>query len=215
MAAPKSADMREKPFFARVYAQCHPPVQQLFDTLHDEAIAHCPLAKPGFTNKPDFRLSLPPTATRRWQTFCELVLEPTQSTVQCNLRIDGLEYDDLQRRAPALSLAREARRPEETLITFPVTDTQITPAVALIVRVYAFHSAGLPANPEPTPAAPLVVPPQARLRVGGKIRHATWGIGTIQTLIERGQLLRLTVDFPDHGPKTFPFNHTTTTPLDR
>jgi len=202
MPSPKSKDMRDKPFFARVYAQCHQPVQRLFDALHDEAIAHCPLAKPGFTNKPDFRLSLLPTATRRWQTFCELVLKPAQSTVQCNLRIDGLSLADLQRHAPALSLVSEDRRAEETLITFPVTDTQITAAVALIVCVYAFHSAGLPANPEPAPA----VPPKARLRVGGKIRHAGFGVGTIAAIEERGQLLRLTLDFGDDGQKKCSFN---------
>lgn len=214
MPSPKSADMRNKPVFARAYERSCRAVRELFNALYDQAITHCPQASIGYTNKPDFRLSLPPTATRRWQTFCELVLDLAQPTVQCNLRIDGLEYDDLQRRAPALSLAREARRPEETLITFQVTATQVAAAVALITHVYAFHRAGLPANPEPALATPLAVPPQARLRVGGQIRHATWGIGTIQTLLERGQLLRLTVDFPDHGTKTFPFNHATTTPLD-
>ncbi len=125
MPSPKSADMCNKPVFARAYERSRPAVRELFNALYDQAITHCLQANIGYTNKPDFRLSLPPTATRRWQTFCELVLESAQSTVQCNLHIDGLEYDDLQRRAPALSLACEARRPEETLITFPVTDTKI------------------------------------------------------------------------------------------
>lgn len=216
MAGPKSEDMLAKPVFARAYERSSEDLRALFDALHDRAIAQCPRACIGYTNKPDFRLSLPPTLTRRWQTFCELVLEPAQLTVQCNLRIDGLRPDDLQRHAPALRLKRMERRPEETLITFSINDTQITDTVDLIAHVYAFLSHDLPPDvgPASTPPESDAERLKAHLRVGGKIHHATWGIGMIQTLIERGQLLRLTVDFLDHGPKTFPFNQTILTLLD-
>ncbi len=216
MAGPKSEDMLAKPVFARAYERSSEDLRALFDALHDRAIAQCPRASIGYTNKPDFRLSLPSTPTRRWQTFCELVLEPAQSTVQCNLRIDGLRPDDLQRHAPALRLERMERRPEETLITFPITATQITDTVDLIAHVYAFLSHDLPSEvgPAPTPPESDTEHLKARLRVGSKICHATLGIGTIQAIVERGQLLRLTVDFLDHGPKTFSFNQTILTLLD-
>jgi hypothetical protein len=209
MASPKSADMRDKPVFARVYAQCHQTLRGLFDALHDEAIAHCPLAKPGFTDKPDFRLSLPPTPARLWQTYCELVLQPTRTDVQCNLRIDGLRLEDLQRLTPALPLQRANRRPTETLITFPITAvTQIADAVQLIAHVYAFFSRDLPpdAGNAPSPAADDVERLKSRLRVGGKIRHVAFGVGTIAAIEGRGQLLRLTLDFGDNGQKKLSFN---------
>lgn len=216
MASPKSAVMRDKPVFARVYAQCGQMVQGLFDALHDEAIAGCPLAGIGFTNKPDFRLSLPPMPSRRWQTYCELVLQPTRTDVQCNLRIDGLRLEDLQRLVPALALERIDRRPEETLITFPIAAaTQIVDTVRLIAHVYTFFSHDLPPDAGNAPLLATNAPPPAtddverlksRLRVGGKIRHAGFGVGTIAAIEERGQLLRLTLDFGDDGQKKFSFN---------
>lgn len=209
MAGPKSKDMNHKPVFARTYARCSETMRTLFDALHDEAIACCPLAEPGFTNKPDFRLSLPPTPTRRWQTFCELVLEPPQPTVQCNLRIDGLRWEDLQPLTPALHLAHVDRRPEETLVTFPVVAApQIADAVQLIAHVYAFFSRDLPpsAGSAPSPAADDVERLKSRLRVGGKIRHTAFGVGTIAAIESKGQLLRLTLDFNDDGQKKLSFN---------
>ena len=50
--------------------------------------------------------------------------------------------------------------------------------------------------------APKPTGPAAGLRVGGKVRHTAFGVGTVVELSERGADARVVVDFPARGRKT-------------
>src|SRR3546814_3755204 len=43
------------------------------------------------------------------------------------------------------------------------------------------------------------------LEVGAKLRHAVWGLGTIQELKRHGAGINLLIDFGDEGRKLIPF----------
>ncbi|NEJ24586.1 DUF3883 domain-containing protein [Rhizobium leguminosarum] len=47
---------------------------------------------------------------------------------------------------------------------------------------------------------------EMNLQAGAKVRHAAWGVGTIEQINRRGIAISLLVDFQDQGRKLIPFN---------
>lgn len=95
MPEPKSRRMEDKPEFLETFENCNQNLRSLFIQVRDAVLAQCEGTDYGYTNKTDFRFSLPRTEIRQWETYAELVLKPRKNNLLCNIRIDGMNIVNL------------------------------------------------------------------------------------------------------------------------
>lgn len=138
MPEAKSRQMQDKPKFLEKFQKCSENLKRLFKEVRDDALVRCQGTDYGYTNKGDFRFSLPKTRNRRWETYAELVLRPREDNLLCNLRIDNMNIISLQRDTVKLEIC--LRRPNEKLAKFSInSQNQVSDTVNLIFQVFHYH----------------------------------------------------------------------------
>ena len=138
----KSKQMKDKPEFLETFQKCSEDLQQLFTEIRDAALSRCQGTDYGYTNKTDFRFSLPKTSNRRWETYAELVLRSRDNNLLCNLRVDNMSIRELQMSVTSVKPQNHSRRPNETLLRFTISSqNQVADTVDLIYQVFHYHLA--------------------------------------------------------------------------
>lgn len=140
MREPKSTRMEDKPEFRQSFERCDSHLQQIFIQVRDNALSQCVGTDYGYTDKPDFRFSLAPTGSRRWETYAELFFR--DNLLFCNLRIDGMNREELQNSVTINfhQTPSRSQRQGEDLVSFTISGNQVADAVSLIFQVFDYQS---------------------------------------------------------------------------
>ena len=115
-------------------------LQQIFIQTRDGALSQCIGTDWGYTDKPDFRFSLGKTQNRNWETYAELLFK--RANLLCNLRIDGMNQQELQNTTSNINFhphPARATRPNENLASFTINVNQIDDAINLIFQAFNHH----------------------------------------------------------------------------